>query len=230
MDSYRHEFRYLTTSQWVQDRLRELHVDPVPVPPGIDSSRWHPVDGVEREDDVLLAVGRTNPLKNFPLTAEAYKSLPEAERPRLWLFGVEPEVGSDLGATYFEKPSDAEVNELYNKATALVQTSRHEGFCLPLLEAMAAGLPVICTDSDGNRDFIEDGVNCLLVEDNAESVAAAIKRLFADPDLRARLAEGGRKTAADYELQGQLDKVERFFQDVAPAAATDDRKPDAAPA
>ena len=228
--SYRHEFRYLTTSQWVRDKLRELHVDPVPVPPGIDSTRWHPLDGVEREDDVLLAVGRTNPLKNFPLTADAYASLPEAERPRLWLFGVEPEVGRDLGATYFEKPSDAEVNELYNKATALIQTSHHEGFCLPLLEAMAAGLPVICTDSDGNRDFIEDGVNCLLVEDDPESVAAAIERLFGDPDLRARLADGGRRTAARYELQGQLDKVERFFQDVAPRVATSDRRPDAAPA
>ena len=230
MASYRHEYRYLTTSQWVEGQLRELHVDPVPVPPGIDSSSWHPVEGVEREDDVLLAVGRTNPLKNFPLTAAAYDSLPAGERPRLWLFGVEPDVGSELGATYFEKPSDDELNELYNRATALIQTSRHEGFCLPLLEAMAAGLPVICTDSDGNRDFIEDGVNCLLVEDDHESVTAAIKRLFADPELRARLAEGGRHTAARYELQGQLDKVERFFHDVAPASATDDRKPDAAPA
>ena len=81
MDSYRHEFRYLTTSRWVRDELRELQVDPVPVPPGIDSSRWHPVEGIEREDDVLLAVGRTNPLKNFPLTADAYKSLPESGAP-----------------------------------------------------------------------------------------------------------------------------------------------------
>ena len=217
--SYRHEFRYLTTSQWVGDRLRELHVDPVQVPPGIDSTRWHPLPGVEREDDVLLAVGRTNPLKNFPLTAEAYGSLPESERPQLWLFGVEPHVGEELGARYFERPSDTELNELYNKATVLVQTSRHEGFCLPLLEAMAAGLPVVCTDSDGNRDFIRDGENCLLVEDNAEAVAAAIERLFADPELRAKLRENGTRTAAEYELQRKLDDVERFFTDVAGAAS-----------
>jgi GT2 family glycosyltransferase/glycosyltransferase involved in cell wall biosynthesis len=219
MNSYRHEFRYLTTSQWVGDKLRELHVDPVQVPPGIDGSRWHPLDGVTREDDVLLAVGRTNPLKNFELTADAYRSLPEAERPRLWLFGVEPDVGADLGARYFERPSDAQVNELYNQATALIQTSRHEGFCLPLLEAMAAGLPVICTDSDGNRDFIRDGENCLLVEDDPESVAAAVKRLFGDPELRDRLRDGGLKTAAEYELQARLDEVERWFAGVADAAA-----------
>jgi 2-deoxystreptamine N-acetyl-D-glucosaminyltransferase/2-deoxystreptamine glucosyltransferase len=82
---------------------------------------------------------------------------------------------------------------------------------------MAAGLPVICTDSDGNRDFIEDGVNCLLVDDDPESVAAAIKRLFAEPELRARLAEGGRATAARYELQGQLDKVAGFYEQLAPS-------------
>jgi GT2 family glycosyltransferase/glycosyltransferase involved in cell wall biosynthesis len=228
MDSYRHEFRYLTTSQWVGDRLRELGVNPHPVAPGIDSSRWHPLEGVEREDDVLLAVGRANPLKNFPLTADAYRALPDGERPRLWLFGVEPEIGADLGARYFQKPSDAELNELYNKATALVQTSRHEGFCLPLLEAMAAGLPVICTDSDGNMDFVRDGANALLVEDSPEAVAGAIRAIFTDPALRAQLADGGRRTAETYELQAKLDEVERFLSGV--ADATSGRAAGAAPA
>jgi len=218
IDSYRHEFRYLTTSQWVADRLREHGVDPVQVPPGIDSSRWHRLPDVDREDDVVLAVGRTNPLKNFPLTAAAYKTLPPDARPQLWLFGIEPQVGKDLGARYFERPSDVELNVLYNRATVLVQTSRHEGFCLPLLEAMAAGLPVICTDADGNRDFARDEENCLLVSDDAASVAQAITRVLGDPALRERLAEGGLRTAAAYELQGQLDKVDRFYESLAPAA------------
>ena len=59
-------------------------------------------------------------------------------------------------------PSDAEVNELLNTATVFVQTSRHEGFCLPVLEAMATGIPVVCTDAHGNRDFCRDGENCLM--------------------------------------------------------------------
>src|SRR5256885_7788517 len=99
-----------------------------------------------------------------------------------------------------------------NTATALIQTSTHEGFCLPLLEAMAAGAPVICTDAHGNRDFCRDGENCLMVEADPEAVAAAIERLFADADLRARLAAEGKMTAAEDEWGPQIDRLERGFE------------------
>ena len=59
----------------------------------------------------------------------------------------------DKKIEYFERPSDEELNVLLNYATAFVQTSRHEGFCLTILEAMAAGTPVITTNADGNMDF-----------------------------------------------------------------------------
>jgi glycosyltransferase involved in cell wall biosynthesis len=111
------------------------------------------------------------------------------------------------------------VNELLNRATALVQTSRHEGFCLPLLEAMAAGTPVVCTDAHGNRDFCRDGENCLFAHDDPASVAAALERLFGDRDLRARLSEEGRVTAAAYGWEQRIDELERFFESVAPARA-----------
>ena len=80
------------------------------------------------------------------------------------MFGIEPELGPEHGARYFERPSDERVNELFNQATVFVQTSRHEGFCLPLLEAMAAGTPVVSTDAHGNRDFCRDGENCLIAD------------------------------------------------------------------
>ena len=227
MASYRQEFRYMCGSQWIGDRLTELGLEARVITPGIDLGLWHPEPEVEREDDVLLSVGRTNPLKNFPLTVEAWQGVPEDKRPQLWLFGVEPELAEPIGARYFTRPSDAEVNELYNRCTALIQTSRHEGFCLPLIEAMATGAPVICTDSNGNRDFIEDGVNCLVVDHEASSVAEAIERLFTDAELRERLADGGLRTAEDFELRKILDRAEAFFNDV---AGTRPRAAGAAPA
>jgi glycosyltransferase involved in cell wall biosynthesis len=216
LGSYREEFRYLTTSSWVADGLRELGLAPTPIAPGIDLDTFREL-GIEREENVLLSLGRANPLKNFDLTAEAWKAMGD-DRPELCLFGIEPEV-APKGARYVTAPSDAEVNELYNRATVLVQTSRHEGFCLPLLEAMAAGTPVVCTDANGNRDFCRDGENCLMVPPDAGAVAEALRRLFADPDLRRRLAEGGRRTAAAHGWQPRLDELERFFESVAPAAA-----------
>jgi GT2 family glycosyltransferase len=225
--SYREEFRYLTTSSWVADRLREMNLDPHPVPPGVDIETFHEL-GVEREENAVLTVGRTNPLKNLDLTLEAWEGMPADARPELWMFGIEPELGRRPGARYFERPSDAEVNDLLNRATALVQTSRHEGFCLPLLEAMAAGAPVVCTDAHGNRDFCRDGDNCLMAEDDPASVRAALERVLRDPDLRERLSAEGRRTAEEHAWPGLIDRVERFFEEVAPPARALDAAPDPA--
>ena len=146
------------------------------------------MDGISRREDMLLALGRTNPLKNLPLTLDAWKALGPA-RPELCLFGIEPELGHQHGTRYVEQPSDQGVNELFNQATVFVQTSSHEGFCLPALEAMATGAAVVCTDAHGNRDFCDDEVNCLMPEASVESVSGAISRLLGDPQLRTKLGQ-----------------------------------------
>lgn len=206
---YRQEFRYLTTSGWNAARLEELGVFPTVVPPGIDLDLYHPT-GEPRREDVVLSVGRAHSIKNFALTRAAWQSLAEP-RPQLWLFGLEPHTAPP-GVRYVEAPSDEEVNSLFNQATVFVQTSRHEGFSLPMLEAMAAGTPVVCTDAHGNLDFCSNEENCLLVEDHPEAVAEAIRRLLDDPALRERLSAAGRETAARYRWEERIDALEAFYQ------------------
>jgi glycosyltransferase involved in cell wall biosynthesis len=216
--SYRPEFHVFTTSEWVQEQLRELGLEvKARVAPGLDLDRFFPTDRT-RHERALLALGRSNPLKDFPLTADAYRLLADP-KPELWLYGIEPELGEPLNASYHVRPSDAEVNELLNTATVFVQTSRHEGFCLPVLEAMSTGLPVVCTDAHGNRDFCRDGENCLMPEPNARAVAVAIQRVLDDEALRGRLAEGGLRTAREHDWSRKLDELERFFEGVAASHA-----------
>ena len=207
---YRHEFRYMTISGWNADRLRELGLATTVVPPGIDLETFRPLPAVRRREDMLLALGRTNPLKNLPLTIAAWKALPEP-RPELCLFGIEPELGAKHGARYVERPTDERVNVLFNDATVFVQTSTHEGFCLPPLEAMATGTAVVCTDSHGNRDFCVDGENCLMPAPTPDAVCAAVATLFADPALRERLGEVGRRTAQNYAWERRIDELEIFL-------------------
>jgi GT2 family glycosyltransferase len=214
LDSYRPEFRYMTISQWNRERLREMGLDAELIPPGIDLQTFRPRAEIARREDMVLALGRANPLKNLPLTLAAWRALP-APRPELCLFGIEPELAEGQQVRYVESPDDEQVNELFCQATVFVQTSVHEGFALPPLEAMATGAAVVCTDAHGNRDFCVDGVNCVMPEANAGAVSAAIARLLADPELRARLGRAGIETAQAYAWERRIDALEAFFQRVA---------------
>jgi glycosyltransferase involved in cell wall biosynthesis len=213
LDSYRAEFRYMTISGWNRERLGELGRDAELIPPGIDLDTFRPL-GTPRADDVVLAIGRTNPLKNFGLTVRAHRAL-RAPRPRLRLFGVEPELGRKHHADYVVQPGDERVNELFNEATVFVQTSRHEGFALPPLEAMATGGAVVCTDAHGNRDFCRDGENCLMPAARRGAVRDALQRLLDDPALRERLGAAGIRTARDYAWPVRIDALEGFLAGVA---------------
>ncbi len=243
IDSYRPEFRYMTISGWNRERLRELGLDAELIPPGIDLENFRVRPGVRRRDDMVLALGRSNPLKNLPLTIDAWRMLggraslgarteaagaaqaggsaqagtssERAGRPELCLFGIEPELATEEGMRYVRSPTDGEVGELFSEATVFVQTSSHEGFCLPALESMATGGAVVCTDAHGNRDFCVDGENCLMPEPDAESVSAALARLLADPELRARLGRAGIETAAEFAWERRIDALEAFLEGIA---------------
>ena len=213
--SYRHEFHYMTISSWNRDRLREIGLEAALIPPGIDLDNFRPRADVRRRDDMILALGRSNPLKNLPLTLAAWSALP-APRPELCLFGIEPELADgEAGVRYVAAPSDDDVGRLFSEATLFIQTSTHEGFCLPALEAMATGAAVVCTDAHGNRDFCSDGENCLVPEQERTSVTEAMVRLLSQPELRDRLGAAGIATASDYSWERRIDTLERFLNEVA---------------
>ncbi len=220
LDSYRPEFRYMTISGWNRDRLNELGLDADLIPPGIDLDTFRPRAETARREDMVLALGRTNPLKNLPLTIAAWRALPEP-KPELLMFGIEPDLATDPNMRYVESPDDAQVAELFSEATVFIQTSTHEGFCLPALESMATGGAVLCTDAHGNRDFCADTVNCLMPAPDVESVSAALALLLGDPDLRLRLGEAGIKTAADYAWEVRIDALEGFFERIATPTSLD---------
>ena len=61
---------------------------------------------------------------------------------------------------------------------------------------MATGAAVVCTDAHGNRDFCEDGVNCLMTEPSPGAVRAALASLPADSELRERMGRNGTETTS----------------------------------
>jgi len=91
----------------------------------------------------------------------------------------------------------AEVSNLMSGAIGFVIPSRYEGNPKVVIEALAAGLPVVATRSQGLTEIVEDGVNGLLVEADVESIAAAMRKLMDDQELWLNLSEGARRTALD---------------------------------
>jgi len=74
----------------------------------------------------------------------------------------------------------------------------NEPFGMPIIEAMAVGIPVISTRSGGITEIVKDGENGLLVQrDDASSLAEAILRLLSDEDLRKSMGKAGRKRAVE---------------------------------
>lgn len=216
---YRKEFNNITSAEFTLDEIRSLGLSATLIPCGYEDSIYKPLPDTLRDDNTLLAIGRSFFQKNFKQVFEAWTSLGQTlpKQPRLLLFGAEPQIAKwAKGIEYVTKPSDEEVNELYNRATVFAQTSYHEGFCLPVLEAMAAGCPVICTDSHGNRGFSHDGKNCIMVEaDDTEGLATAIRRVTQDSELRQRLRAAGLKTARDYTWDTVIGQLDAFYLELA---------------
>jgi glycosyltransferase involved in cell wall biosynthesis len=90
--------------------------------------------------------------------------------------------------------SDDELACLYAEAQVAVVPSLYEGFSLPAIEAMACGVPLVATTGGALPEVVgTDGETGLLVPpDDPEALAAGIRRIMDDPDLAARLGEGGR--------------------------------------
>ena len=215
LSCYRKEFNNLTESSYNQKELKEMGLLSTLIPLGFDQDTYKPLN-IKRDTKTLLAVGRSFFQKNFKLTFDAWKTLGD-KRPNMVLFGIEPEIAKqDARIKYITRPTNKEVNELYNKATVFVQTSKHEGYCLPILEAMATGCPVICTDAHGNRDFCVKDKNCLMVEQgDIEGLARTINDLIANKDLQAKLSKEALNTAENFKWEVVINRFEKYYKELA---------------
>jgi phosphatidylinositol alpha-mannosyltransferase len=91
-----------------------------------------------------------------------------------------------------------------------------ESFGIVLVEAMAAGLPVIASDIPGYREVVRDGLDGILVPPNDPAgLAGGLRRVLDDPDLRARLAAAGRERAEAFRWDVVAAQIEAAYREAA---------------
>jgi GalNAc-alpha-(1->4)-GalNAc-alpha-(1->3)-diNAcBac-PP-undecaprenol alpha-1,4-N-acetyl-D-galactosaminyltransferase len=176
-------------------------------------------------DRVIVAAGRFVPSKAFDLLVRAFAASGVADRGwSLHLFGEGAEQSKlealvwelDLAASVSVHPPTDALDAVFSRASVLACTSEHEGFGLVLLEAMAAGLPVVAAPCSGAPNtFLRHGHNCLISSDRSvQEVAAVLIEIVNDGSLRANLAEKGRETAAFFRVENVCAQWVRILESV----------------
>lgn len=108
-----------------------------------------------------------------------------------------------------------DVPELLSKAGIFVLPSRYEGFGISIIEAMAAGIPVVASNIDGPKEIITDAENGLLFEvDNENELAEKINMLVNDFDLRNKIVKNAFSTIQYYTIEKMHNKYLEVYNSV----------------
>lgn len=200
-----HAARHLVTwSEWAKDSLVADYRVPAEkitvIPPGIDTARWSfSRAGCCNDGPVnLLFVGADFPRKGGDVLLDAFRRLPSSVHAHLHIVTKSEDVPDVPGVTVHRglAPNSEPLLRLFSEADLFVFPTR--GDCLPLavMEALAAGLPVITTTVGALPEAVTHGETGWVVPvDDAAAMAEAITILAGDPALRQRLSTAAREAA-----------------------------------
>jgi phosphatidylinositol alpha-mannosyltransferase len=197
------------------------------IPNGVDLELFHDRQPAELpEGRRVLFVNRLDPRKGFAVMVRAFEllvrthpeallvvagdgrertavnRLPAATRERVVMLGSVP---------HHRLPPYHAASEVF-----CAPATGRESFGIVLVEAMAAGLPVVATDIPGYREVVADAESGILVPaGDHEATAAALRTVLDDPELGKRLADGGRRQAQRYSWEVVTREVEAAYEEAA---------------
>lgn len=193
------------------------------VPNGVDVAAFAGAEPADLgEGRKLLFVGRLDRRKGFPVALAAFGLLAESHPDlRLVVAGEGPERSALDAQPAATRERVAMLGHVANRDLPpihaacdvfLAPNTGGESFGVVLIEAMAAGLPVVASDIPGFDEVIRDGVEGILVAPgDPEGVAAAAGRILDDPSLAALMAGGGRHRAAAFDWPVVAARLEAIY-------------------
>jgi glycosyltransferase involved in cell wall biosynthesis len=176
------------------------------VPLGVDPDAFSPAPQAAVPGRIIVVTSADVPLKGLMVLLDALAKL-RIERPAAHLVCVgraKPkgpadrrldELGLRDAVTFRAGLSQEELVSLMQSAEVAAVPSFYEGFCLPAVEAMACGLPLVATRVGALPEIVgsDNAAGLLVPPGDAEALAVALGRLLDEPELRARLGAAGRR-------------------------------------
>jgi phosphatidyl-myo-inositol alpha-mannosyltransferase len=199
------------------------------IPNGVDLDRFADAEPFEELRDGtinILFVGRFEERKGLIHLLKAYHRLRKRHvDARLLVIGAGPkarEYRRYVGlrqvrdVEFLGRVSDDDKARYFASADIFCSPATgQESFGVVLLEAMAAGVPIVASDIHGYKNVLQRGVQGLLVEPrNHRALAAALYALANDPELRHRMGEAGRARAPEYSWDRVTEMIVDFYHDV----------------
>lgn len=237
--SLRRADQIITDAEFTRDEMTRVYgLDPgrIAVIPLAADPRYRPLDR-ERcratvadrhgtHDGFLLYVGTLQPRKNVAALVEAYAEFRRRTRmPHKLVITGRPKyqfapVFEAIARSGFERDivftgwvDDADIPMYYNAADAFVFTTLYEGFGLPVVEAMACGTPVICSNNSCMPETA--GSAAVLVNPrDVNSIAEAMVRVMTDSTERDRLREAGLRRSAELSWERTARQTLTVYRDV----------------
>jgi glycosyltransferase involved in cell wall biosynthesis len=175
-------------------------------------------------EPIIVTVGAMQRRKNTARLVEAFEQL-DAPGWRLVLAGPSGGHGADeILARIAQSPkraaieipgflSDADRQRLYSTASIFAFPSLEEGFGIPLLEAMQAGLPIVTSNTSSMPEVVGDAALCIDPLDSA-SLATALQRLVDDGALRESLATAGGERVRDFTWERAVARTWSVYQEL----------------
>jgi glycosyltransferase involved in cell wall biosynthesis len=152
------------------------------------TGRLAPVKGIETLLEIAKRVHHDDPTVTFVLAGPWQMPRPPK------MYGLDLNRKSEYGVLWIGPQKPGELVAWYKRAMLFVMPSYYESFGISVVEAMAFGLPVVCTRAGGIPETVDDEVTGLIVEPgNSFQLAESISQLLRDSQRRARLGLAGQK-------------------------------------
>jgi len=196
------------------------------IPNGVDIGRYQRAVPLARWQDGtpnILFVGRLEDRKGLPHLLKAFRLVRKGGlEGRLLIVGSGPQEREARryvmtrglqNVEFLGRVSDGEKAQLFRTADIFVSPATgRESFGIVLLEAMAAGTPIVCSDIHGYKGVVQRGSQAILVPPHdAKALAAGISELLGDAALRARMGAAGLERAQQFSWERVTAKVDDYY-------------------